>query len=69
MNADGFELIRRMREGDSEVIKDIERCADYGRTRNMAELIRFRAFTAGKDKLYTDEISAFVLRRLLDILS
>jgi hypothetical protein len=68
MNADGFELIAAVEQGDTDMIRKIDRAAFFARTRKRAELVAFRSELATKD-ITAEALSVHLLSRLVDNLS
>lgn len=69
MNADGFVLLERVKQGDDpDLIEQIERCARYARTKKYLELIEYRKLFTG-EKVYAETAMVHLLKRLVANLS
>lgn len=64
MNADGFNLLARVKQGEDGLVAQIDRCAYYARTKRAIEVAEFRKL-AGKDKISAEVAMVHLLCRIL----
>lgn len=69
MNCDGLALLERIeKEADPELLKRIDRCFYFVKSRREYETILFRTLMA-KDKVYAETLTVHLLSRLLENLT
>ncbi len=64
MNADGFALLERLKNGDGELVKQIEQCASFAKANKEIELIEFRTLM-NKDDIYLESLMVHLLSKIL----